>query len=201
MKKTARLALILSISLILVLIMSACQQNNAKVPESDGITLEENIDYVKRNKPSVDFELEDLNGNKISLSDYEGEIVFLNFWGSWCPPCRKEMPYFETIHQQYGNKGVNILAVSSTQVELQGGNDSDKAKSQVKSFIDDSGFTFPVPLDPDSEVLGEYNKIYPVIGVPTTYMIDREGIIRYVLPGAFQDVEHIEAFIALLEQE
>ncbi|NLJ67156.1 MAG: hypothetical protein GX340_07590, partial [Clostridiales bacterium] len=72
MKKTARLALILSISLILVLIMSACQQNNAKVPESDGITLEENIDYVKRNKPSVDFELEDLNGNKISLSDYEG---------------------------------------------------------------------------------------------------------------------------------
>ena len=90
MKKTTRLALILATSLILVLVIAACQQDNAKVPESDGITevpesdgitevpesdgitLEENIDYVKRNKQSVDFELEDLNGNKISLSDYEG---------------------------------------------------------------------------------------------------------------------------------
>ncbi len=86
-------------------------------------------------------------------------------------------------------------------MELQGGNDSDRARNQVKSFIDDGGFTLPIPLDPDSEVLGEYNKIYPVIGIPTTYMIDREGIIRYVLPGAFQDEEHIKAFIALFDQE
>lgn len=210
MKKTTRLALILATSLILVLVIAACLQDNAKVPESDGITevpesdgitLEENIDYVKRNKQSVDFELEDLNGNKVRLSDYKGQIVFLSFWSTWCPSCRKQMPYFEAIHQQYGDKGVKILAVSSTQVELQGGNDSDRARNQVKSFIDDGGFTLPIPLDPDSEVLGEYNKIYPVIGIPTTYMIDREGIIRYVLPGAFQDEEHIKAFIALFDQE
>ncbi len=109
MKKTTRLALILATSLILVLVIAACQQDNAKVPESDGITevpesdgitLEENIDYVKRNKQSVDFELEDLNGNKVRLSDYKGQIVFLSFWSTWCPSCRKQMPYFEAIHQQ-----------------------------------------------------------------------------------------------------
>ncbi|HZJ57356.1 MAG TPA: redoxin domain-containing protein [Clostridia bacterium] len=201
MKKIAKSTLVLVIFLVLILMISACQRNDAKTPDNSDMTLEENVDYVRIDKPSVDFELEDLDGNTIKLSDYKGQLVFLNFWGTWCPPCRKEMPHFESIHKQFGDKGTKILAVSSTQVELQGGNDSDRAKNQVQSFIDDGGFTFPIPLDSGNEVFEEYNKIFPVIGIPITYMIDKEGIIRYVLPGAFRDEDHIKAFMALLDQE
>ena len=66
------------------------------------VSLKENVDYLTIDKPLIDFELEDLNGNKIKLSDYKGQIVFLNFWATWCPPCRAEMPDMEAIHQEYG---------------------------------------------------------------------------------------------------
>lgn len=164
------------------------------------VTVKENMDYIRIDQPSIDFELEDLNGNKVKLSDYKGQLVFLNFWATWCPPCREEMPDMEEIHQQYGDKGVAILAVSSTQLELRGGNDKEKAQQQVKDYIDKEGFTFPIPLDTDNKALREYNNIYPITGIPTTFMIDREGIIRYARPGAFQGQEQIKAFIALLDE-
>lgn len=106
----------------------------------------------------------------------------------------------ESIHQQYGDKGVAILAVSSTDPELQwSGKDSKKAEKRVREFIEKEGYTFTVPLDPDNKVIDEYMAIHPIIGIPTTYMIDREGMIRYVRPGAFQGEEQLKAFIALLE--
>lgn len=164
------------------------------------VSIKENYDYIKLDKPSVDFELKDLNGNVVKLSDYKGQIVFLNFWATWCPPCREEMPDMESIHQQYDDNGVAILGVSSTEIELRGGSDEKKAEKQVKEYIDKEGFTFTIPLDTDSKVLGEYNSIYPVTGIPTTFMIDREGVIRYARPGAFQGEEQLKAFIALLDQ-
>ncbi|MFY9279788.1 MAG: TlpA disulfide reductase family protein [Caldicoprobacterales bacterium] len=164
------------------------------------VSLKENVDYLTIDKPLIDFELEDLNGNKIKLSDYKGQIVFLNFWATWCPPCRAEMPDMEAIHQEYGDKGVVILGVSSTELELRGGNDKEKARQQVQEYIDNEGFTFSIPLDSDNKAVREYNAIYPMIGIPTTYMIDREGIIRYVRSGAFQGEKQLKAFIALLNE-
>lgn len=159
------------------------------------------MDYITIDKPSVDFDLEDLNGNSIKLSDYKGQIVFLNFWATWCPPCRAEMPDMESIHQQYKDKGVALLGVNSTGAELQWrGKNSEKAKEQVKEFIDKEGYTFTIPLDIDDKVYEDYSKLYPINGIPTTFMIDREGIIRYVRPGAFQGEEQLEAFIALLDE-
>ncbi|NLN41038.1 MAG: redoxin domain-containing protein, partial [Clostridiales bacterium] len=71
---------------------------------------------------------------------------------------------------------------------------------QVKDYIDKEGFTFSIPIDSDNKALIEYNNIYPITGIPTTFMIDREGIIRYARPGAFQGEEQLKAFIALLDE-
>ena len=114
--------------------------------------------------PMEDFEAVDLEGNKHKLSDYKGKIIFLNFWGTWCPPCRKEMPYMQEIHDDYKDQDVVILAVSPTSVELRGGNDSKKAESKVKKFIEDSGYTFPVLLDKENEAWS----LYQQRGIPTT---------------------------------
>jgi|LSQX01.3.fsa_nt_gb cytochrome c-type biogenesis protein len=175
------------------------EENYEKLDIDPKVTVRD-MDYIKIDKPSVDFELEDLNGNKVKLSDYKGQLVFLNFWATWCPPCREEMPDMEAIHQQYGDKGVVILGVSSTQLELRGGQDKEKARQQVKDYIDKEGFTFSIPIDSDNKALIEYNNIYPITGIPTTFMIDREGIIRYARPGAFQGEEQLKAFIALLDE-
>ncbi|NLN41079.1 MAG: TlpA family protein disulfide reductase, partial [Clostridiales bacterium] len=146
------------------------EENYEKLDIDPKVTVRENMDYIKIDKPSVDFELEDLNGNKVKLSDYKGQLVFLNFWATWCPPCREEMPDMEAIHQQYGDKGVVILGVSSTQLELRGGQDKEKARQQVKDYIDKEGFTFSIPIDSDNKALIEYNNIYPITGIPTTFM-------------------------------
>jgi len=196
MRIFSKLILILAILAIVLLAVSAYQQGNI----DPKVTVRENMDYIKIDKPSVDFELEDLNGNKVKLSDYKGQLVFLNFWATWCPPCREEMPDMEAIHQQYGDKGVVILGVSSTQLELRGGQDKEKARQQVKDYIDKEGFTFSIPIDSDNKALIEYNNIYPITGIPTTFMIDREGIIRYARPGPFQGEEQLKAFIALLDE-
>ena len=164
------------------------------------IDLEKNVDYIESGEKAIDFELVDLNGNNVKLSDYKGQIVFLNFWATWCPPCRYEMPDMENVHKEYGDKGVIILGVNSTANELRGGRDSNKAEKQVRSYIEDEGYTFSIPLDRDDSVAIEYNQIYPMTGIPTTYMIDREGIVRFVRPGAFLNEEQIKAFAALLDK-
>ena len=175
------------------------EQDQALVPNPT-VDVTEGMDYFTVDVAAKDFELEDLKGNKVKLSDYEGQIVFLNFWATWCPPCRAEMPDMEEIHKEYGDRGVAILAVNSTSMELRGGNDSKKARKQVEEFIESAGFTFPVLLDSDDEVLVKYNNIVPITGIPTTFMIDKKGQIRYARPGAFISKEQIEAFIALLDE-
>lgn len=162
------------------------------------VNLVEGQDYKSLAIDIEDFELNDLEGNKVKLSDYSGKIVFLNFWATWCPPCRAEMPHMQEIHEEY--EDVAILAVNSTSTELRGGRDSKKAKGQVKKFIDSEGYTFPVLLDADDEVSMTYNAIFPLTGIPTTFVIDKEGTIRYVRPGTFIDKEYIEQFIKLASE-
>lgn len=149
-------------------VQETANENNGKLNIDTQVTLRENFDYVKIEVPSVDFELKDLNGNVVKLSDYKGQIVFLNFWATWCPPCREEMPDMESIHQQYGDKGVVMLGISSTELELRGGTDSEMAQSRVREFIEEEGYTFPILIDPDNKVVIEYHRIYPVTGIPTT---------------------------------
>lgn len=162
------------------------------------VDLVEGQDYMTIDRELEDFELVDLEGNKVVLSDYKDKIVFLNFWATWCPPCKAEMPHMQEIHDEY--EDVVILAVNSTSLELRGGSDSKKAKEKVAKFIKDEGYTFTVLLDSDDKVMDIYNSIYPMIGIPTTFIIDKGGTIRYVRPGIFIDKEYMEKFIKLAQQ-
>ncbi|PYZ97791.1 alkyl hydroperoxide reductase [Alteribacter lacisalsi] len=110
-----------------------------------------------------DFTLETLSGEKISLSDYRGEKVMVNFWATWCPPCRAEMPDMEEI---YSEMDVEILAVNLTETEPD--------ISHVQSFSEDFSLSFPILLDESIEVAGLYN-IQPI---PTSYFVDSEGKIH-----------------------
>jgi len=136
--------------------------------------------YSKVNLPIKDFELEDLQGNTVRLSDLKGKIVFLNFWATWCPPCRNEMPHMQAFYEKYQDDMV-VLAVNPNKLENQGFDDSEKAEERAREYVEEEGFTFPVLLDRDDSVWDMYRQR----GIPANYMIDREGTIRYLKPGAF----------------
>ncbi|OZU90219.1 cytochrome C biogenesis protein [Virgibacillus indicus] len=112
-----------------------------------------------------DFELETLEGETVKLSDYKGKKVILNFWATWCPPCREEMPEMQEFHDTYGDN-VEMLAVNLT------GSESNVKK--VQEYIDEFNYTYPIPLDKESAVGDEYR----VISVPTTYFIGTDGKIQ-----------------------
>ncbi|WP_042470211.1 peroxiredoxin family protein [Bacillus ndiopicus] len=134
----------------------------------------------KKEKPesteqAADFTLEALDGTKISLSDFKGQKVVLNFWATWCPPCKAEMPHLQNFHENNENSDVKLLAVNLTA--------SDSVSNAV-DFVDAYELTFPVLLDVD----GEVGQLYEVITIPTTYFIDEDGNI-------------VEKFIGALDEE
>ncbi|QGH36442.1 redoxin domain-containing protein [Gracilibacillus salitolerans] len=132
-----------------------------KVTEADNIGLE-----IGNTAP--DFKLETWDGETVKLSDYRGEPVMLNFWATWCPPCRSEMPDIERFYQ---DTGMNILAINLTKTE------SDL--EDVGQFVEEYGLSFAIPLDQDN-VVGDRYQIRPI---PTTYMIDSDGVIQFYVFG------------------
>jgi cytochrome c-type biogenesis protein len=122
--------------------------------------------------PMMDFTLKDLKGKSHTLSDYQGKIIVLNFWASWCPPCRAEMPDLEKFYQDSKGGDMAFLTVNLT--------DGIQEKEETaRSFITKNGYTFPVLLDLETKVAEEYY----VGSIPTTFIIDKDGIIRYYIPG------------------
>lgn len=118
----------------------------------------------------IDFTLPDLQGQPIRLSDLHGGVVLLNFWATWCPPCRAEMPSMSALYQEYREKGLEILAISSDV----GG------KEIVAPFIARLGLTFPVLLDPHNVVSTQLG----VRGIPTSYLLDKQGRVVGLEVGA-----------------
>ncbi len=124
---------------------------------------------LQKGQKAPDFELQTMDGETVKLSDYRGQKVMINFWATWCPPCRAEMPDMQKF---YENEDVEILAVNLTQTE------SDA--SDVTKFVDDFGLTFPILMDENITVANQY-EIKPI---PTSYFVDSEGYIQYVALGA-----------------
>lgn len=124
--------------------------------------------------PAIDFTLTDQFGNSHTLSDYKGKTVFLNFWATWCPPCRAEMPDIQKLYETYDQEGddaVIVLGVASPGI---GG---EKSEEEVAAFLEENGYTYPVLMD----LTGEQFMNYGVFSYPTTFMIDREGnVFGYV---------------------
>ncbi len=142
---------------------------------------------IPQNKvEAIDFELEDLNGETRSLSSYRGKVVFLNFWATWCGPCRIEMPSMQRVYNELKDEGFEIVAV-----------DLREDKKKVKKFIKKYELTFPVLLDKTGKVGG----IYGARAIPTTYIIDRDGFIigRTIGAREWDTQEIITVFREILE--
>jgi peroxiredoxin len=114
-------------------------------------------------RAAPDFRLSQLGGGESQLSDLRGRVVILNFWATWCAPCRQEMPEFVRIYSAKQGQGLEIVAV-----------DLQEAESQVQSFVDEFGMRFPILFDRSGEVA----RTYRVNQLPVTLIIDRDGVVR-----------------------
>lgn len=146
------------LSLITVAIVQAMDNESKENDEKDA------LGGLKIGAKAPNFSLKTLDGKQVELSDYEGKKVMLNFWATWCPPCKKEMPDMEKYTQQAGDDVV-VLAVNID------------PENDVQAFVEDNGITFTIPLDSQS-AKNPVNERYKILSIPTTYFIDKEGIIR-----------------------
>jgi cytochrome c-type biogenesis protein len=155
---------------------TANQSANDAISENSKTNAQESQDKI----PAFDFTLTDQYGNQHTLSDYKGKVVFLNFWATWCPPCKKEIPDIEELYQEYNlNKDdVVFLGVTNPKSEAYP-NNQDEKKDDIIAFLDDNGYTFPTVFDETGELLQNYN----ISAFPTTFMIDKEGNVAGYVPG------------------
>ncbi len=119
-------------------------------------------------KPAPDFALKSSTGENLRLSEYRGDVVMINFWATWCGPCRQEMPLLDQLYSRYERVGFNLLGVNID-------DDSNRALDMIREL----GVKFPVLFDARKEV----SKLYDVDAMPVTVLVDREGNVRYVHQG------------------
>jgi peroxiredoxin len=119
-----------------------------------------NLEPMKDNAPTPDFSLLTPEGKKIALKDFRGKLVFLNFWASWCVPCREEMPAMERLYQEFKDRNFVVLAV----------NVKDR-RQDAQAFVKELKLTYPIAIDPE----GEVGLLYGAWGLPTTYLIGTRG--------------------------
>lgn len=140
--------------------------NNKNVGEE---VIESSEVGLEKGQIAPDFELTTLDGGTVKLSDFKGQRVMINFWATWCPPCRAEMPDMQKF---YENNDVKILAVNLLETE----SNPDK----VQEFIDEFELTFTIPIDKESAVSNKYE----IYAYPTSFMIDSNGRIQFIAVGA-----------------
>ena len=133
--------------------------NNPQAPEPPAASVQ---------RPAFDFTLTDQYGNSHTLSDYQGKVVFLNFWATWCGPCRIEMPHIEQLYQEYGFNENDVVFLS---VIIPNGSPQELDQEGIQSFLIDEGYTYPVLFDQTGDVFADYG----VNSYPTTFMIDKNG--------------------------
>ena len=156
--RTSRLAIVLAGAIILAVVFGIVWMQSAK------------YELLAVGKTAPDFVLTDLNDKPQQLSDFRGKVVFLNFWATWCKPCREEMPSMEVLHKNFEKDGLVILAVSIDRVTT---------TKDIPPFIKGMNLTFPVLIDS----WGKTDKPYKRMGVPETFIIDQEGVIREIVIG------------------
>jgi len=150
-------------------------------PEETSPTVPEEGTRVGNLAP--DFELQDLDGETVSLSELRGKTVLISFWETQCPACIYQMPYIQQVYDEWSGKGVIVLAVNIGE-----------SSSRAKGFLQSSGYSFLVLLDTNGRVAVKYG----IRGIPTTFLIDKDGIIQDIKIGPFQSKEEIEAGIRMV---
>ena len=155
--------------------------NSFSQPEAGMIEEVDSDDAPQINAPAPDFELKSLTGEKKHLADYQGKVVVLNFWATWCGPCKDEMPFFQEIYERYGSE-IAVLAVNNQETV-----------DKVSPFVEELGLTYEILMDNDGSVATQYQ----VIGFPTTYFIDPNGIIKFLHVGVLTE-EQLDGYLDLL---
>ncbi|RFU60546.1 peroxiredoxin family protein [Peribacillus glennii] len=164
------IAAALLIILLTVAIVQAMDHKDEKVSN-------DNLGGLRTGVKAPDFELKSLDGKQTKLSDYKGKKILLNFWATWCPPCKEEMPAMEEFNKKAGSDVV-ILAVNID------------PENDVKAFADNMGVTFPILLD-SQQSKNPVNELYQVMSIPTSYFIDRNGVIADKFIGGMT-LKHME---------
>jgi len=164
---------ILLIIVVLVLLLPGCSAN-------PGTSETQTPSVAQVGAPAPDFQLQDLNGKTVSLSSLRGSPVMLNFWATWCPPCREEMPFIQQIYEEWSDRGLVLLAV-----------DMGESPARVESFLQSYNLSLPVLMDIRQDVAGQYG----IMGIPTTFFIDKDGILQNRKVGAFLSKEQIEGYL------
>ncbi len=145
---------------------SETQQESSSQPDSDAV-------------PAPDFTLTDQNGQTHTLSDYKGKTVFLNFWATWCGPCKSEMPDIEKLYEEYGANEEDLIVLGVVQPN-DGSNPFSRegTEDEIREFIDKGGYTYPTVMDETGEISASYG----ITAYPTTFMIDKDGnVYGYVM--------------------
>lgn len=148
------------------LLLPACQQTSPR-PSRAAVANEEapKIGYLAPN-----FRLTDLHGDEVSVAGLGGKVLFINFWATWCGPCKAEMPSMEVLYREFKDQGLEILAVSS---DMEG-------ETIVQPFVKKLGLSYPILLDPDFRA----DDKYLIQSVPTTVLVDKDGVITHRMVGA-----------------
>lgn len=118
--------------------------------------------------PAIDFTLTDQYGNTHTLSDYKGKTVFLNFWATWCPPCRAEMPDIQKLYEEYAKAGDDSVVILGIAAPDYG---QEQSEDKIIDFLEQNGYTYPVVMDPGGSLFAQYG----IYSFPTTFMIDKDG--------------------------
>ena len=174
--KTQRQSFVIGVFLVLIgialFVMLKGTDGDAVTPVADLSVVPMVVNY-----PAPQLALENVNGETESLADFGGQVLLLNNWATWCPPCKAEMPTLKKFHDAHSAEGFTIIAV-----------EAGDGKDEVLQFANSLGLTFPIWLDPDGAALNAFKNG----NLPNSYVIDRSGTVRYAWTG--------EISLAMLEK-
>ena len=168
-----------------IVLFFLCLAGNA---DASSLSSKLDIKPIKGNKALPSIILEDLNGKKVDLKIFKGKVIFLNFWATWCGPCKEEMPTMETLYRQFKDRNFVFLTIS---VDYEG-------SKPVREFIEKNRYTFPVLVDQKNETLD----IFEVTGIPTTFVIDKQGKLlgKAIGPRNWKSSEIVSYLTQLISQ-
>lgn len=158
------------ITIVLTLLISACSEpGNQKSQQTANASVASTAGNEQPLKDAPDFTLKNRDGELFTLSEHEGKVVVLNFWATWCAPCRKEIPDFMELHEELNDDGVLFAGISL----------DEEGWGKVRPYANDMGINYPIMLD-DGRVSRDYG---PIRAIPTTFIINKKGKVEYVAPG------------------
>ena len=175
MRSRNSLSFLLGFLLLAATVLAGCAGDGTNNDLTDVATTDDS------NAPAAPlFQLEGLSGQPVALSDYKGSVVLLNFWATWCPPCKEEMPFFTQLRKKYAARGFEVVGISV---------DSENPKEVVPQFVSEYGIAFPIAYA-TPEVVQDYD----IEGLPATCIINRNGKIVEILAGG-QPLEVFETLV------